>query len=79
MTIILTISQSFVPNAINKTNVHQSEEGILYLILDVETTGLKYESSHIIQLAAKELGDEDLFSGMFVKFLHFTLLLQRVH
>mmetsp|Transcript_269 Transcript_269/g.499 ORF Transcript_269/g.499 Transcript_269/m.499 type:complete len:271 (-) Transcript_269:312-1124(-) len=52
----------------NKADVQQivnsSEDGILYMVLDVETTGLDYQSSHIIQLAAKELGsdNEDIFS-----------------
>lgn len=57
---------------INKADVQQmvnsSKDGILYMVLDVETTGLDYKSSYIIQLAAKELGsdnDEDIFSGMF--------------
>ena len=42
------------------------EEDVVFLVLDVETTGLDAKTSHIIQLAAKVLGSSngvDLFSG----------------
>ena len=41
-------------------------DDVVFIVLDVETTGLDDKTSHIIQLAAKVLGSEDemdLFSG----------------
>lgn len=43
-------------------------DDVLYIVLDVETTGLDDTSCHVIQLAAKVLGsddEKDLFSGMY--------------
>ena len=41
-------------------------DDVLFVVLDVETTGLDDKSCHVIQLAAKVLGSDDendLFSG----------------
>lgn len=46
--------------------VNLTNDGVMFVVLDCETTGLDDKSCHIIQLAAKVLGsddEKDLFSG----------------
>jgi DNA polymerase III alpha subunit (gram-positive type) len=47
-------------------------DNAMFILLDVETTGLDDESCHIIQLAAKVLGSDskaDIFSGTILNLL----------
>jgi len=51
-----------VPN-VEKLNL--LDDNVVFIVIDVETTGLD-ESSHIIQMAAKVLGSDDeadIFAG----------------
>lgn len=44
---------------ITETRLNLLEDDVMFVVLDVETTGLDDKSCHIIQLAAKVLGSED--------------------
>ena len=48
------------PNALTLENrLNLSEDDAMFIVLDVETTGLDDKTSHVIQLASKVLGSDD--------------------